>query len=292
MSQYLPPLNAVRAFEAAGRHESFSQAADELNVTHAAISRHVRGLEKQLGVQFFRNIARGVELTEIGCEYLQKVSPALNQISEASEAIRTRRDGSLSISCEPTFAMKWLMPKLGEFQNKYPDFEVSLISSAHLADIQNNEVDMAIRFYNRTRADGVETDLISSLPVYPYGVPAIPVAKSPDELLKYRLLHEDKGQLWTRWFHRSGKTDFAIQKTSQPLQTLLAIEGAIAGQGIALTSAELVANDVDQGKLKCLSEVGLELGQYHLVYSREAKRRKPVQAFREWLITETRQFRK
>ena len=113
MSRYLPPLNALRAFEAAGRHQSFSRSADELNVSHAAVSRHVRGLEKRLGVQLFKNVARGVELTEMGRQYLDQITPALEQISQASESIRRREDGKLSISCEPTFALKWLMPRLG-----------------------------------------------------------------------------------------------------------------------------------------------------------------------------------
>jgi len=292
MSQYLPPLNAVRAFEAAGRHESFSHAADELNVTHAAISRHVRGLEKLLGVQFFRNVARGIEITDAGREYLQKVSPALRQISEASESIRSRPDGNLSISCEPTFAMKWLMPKMSEFQDAFPDFDVNLISSQHIADVQNNEVDIAVRWCVRYSVDHLESELISATPVFPYGVPDIPVAEKPEDLLKYRLLHEDRGELWTRWFQEAGLENFALPKSPKPLDALLAIEGALSGLGIALASAELVVNDVKKGRLKCLSNTGLTSGQYRLVYTNETKRRKAVRAFREWLIRETQEFRR
>ncbi len=292
MSQHLPPLNAVRAFEAAGRHESFSQAAEELNVTHAAVSRHVRGLEQQLGVQFFRNVARGVELTEAGRDYLQKISPALAQISESSESIRTRPDGNLSISCEPTFAMKWLMPKMGGFQDTYPEYDVNLISSQHIADVQNNEVDIAVRWCARYGVDHLESELISATPVFPYGVPDIPTAQKPEELLKYRLLHEDRGELWTRWFRAAGIEDFSLPKSPKPLDALLAIEGALSGLGIALVSAELVVNDIKRKRLKCLSDTGLSSGEYRLVYTKESKRRKPVKAFREWLIRETqRRFR-
>ncbi len=290
MPRYLPTLNAVRAFEAAGRHESFSGAAQELNVTHAAISRHVRGLEKQLGVQLFKKVARGVELTESGKAYLVKITSALDQVSEASEALRDKQSGTLSISCESTFAMKWLMPRLGEFQETFPDFDVSLVSSSELADIKNNEFDLAVR-YCRQVSEGLNFDLISTSPVFPYGIPEFSEAVTPGDLLQYRLLHEDKGQTWTRWFAKAGLPDFKIPQKPNPLSSLLAIEGALAGQGIVLASPELVAKDVENNRLKRLSDVRLDFGRYYLVYLKEVARRKPVAAFRQWIINSTTEFR-
>ena len=146
MARFLPKLNAVRAFESAGRHGSFSRAAAELNVSHAAISRHVRGLEADLGVQLFKVIARGVELTDAGRLYLSKVEPALDEISAASEVLRERDDASISVTCEPTFAGKWLMPNLGHFKRAYPDVSVRLESAPKLADIRNFEFDIAVRY--------------------------------------------------------------------------------------------------------------------------------------------------
>ncbi len=290
MPRYLPTLNAVRAFEAAGRHGSFTGAADELNVTHAAISRHVRGLEKQLGVQLFRNIARGVELTEDGKSFLGDITPALDQISDASDTLRQKKSGTLTISCEPTFAMKWLMPRFGEFQQQFPDLDVTLKSTSVLADIRNNECDLAIRYCHRVER-GLDYELISASPVFPHGSPAFDKVSEPAELLQHRLLHEDKGHLWTRWFERAGEANFVLPRAPKSLASLLAIEGALAGQGIILASSELVANDVRNGRLKRLSNIGLDWGGYFLVYLTEVGRRKPVRAFRRWLIGATTEFR-
>ncbi|WP_419904970.1 LysR substrate-binding domain-containing protein [Kiloniella sp.] len=290
MPRYLPPLNAVRAFEAAGRHESFSGAAEELNVTHAAISRHVRGLEKQLGVQLFRKIARGVELTENGKAYLVKVTPALDQVSDASEVLRNQQTGTLSISCEPTFAMKWLMPRLGEFQEISPEVDVSLVASSELADIKNHECDLGIRYYNQVPV-GISCDLISTSPVFPYGIPTFSEVVDPEDLLQYRLLHEDKGQSWASWFSKAGHSNFQMPQKPTPLSSLLAIEGALAGQGVVLASAELVAKDVENGRLKRLSNVSLDYGRYYLVFLNEVVRRKPVASFRQWIINSTTEFR-
>ena len=183
MSRYLPPLNALRAFEAAGRHQSFTGSADELNVSHAAISRHVRGLEKQLGVQLFKNVARGVVLTEAGHGYLKEITPALDRISQASEHLRCRADGNLSISCESTFAMKWLMPRLGSFRNQYPEIDVTLVSSNSYADIGNNEFDLAVRCCASVE-QGLEFDTISNTPYFPYGSPQLPVPGSTGRLFE------------------------------------------------------------------------------------------------------------
>ncbi|MEX3009036.1 LysR substrate-binding domain-containing protein [Hoeflea sp. TYP-13] len=291
MPRYLPKLNAVRAFEAAGRRQSFTGAAEELNVTHAAVSRHVRGLEQQLGVQLFKVVARGVELTETGRKFLEQVTPALDQISLAAEDLRQQQEGSISISCEPTFAMKWLMPRLGDFQERFPEHDVTLEASAHIADIQNNEFDLAIRHCKQT-PDGLGFDLISQSPMYPYGVPEFRKADNPEDLLEYQLLHEDKGQLWTRWFARAELVDFVLPHKPRPFASLLAIEGALAGQGVVLASEELVAGDVQAGRLKRLSDIGLAYGGYCLLFRPETARRKSVADFRKWFVSATQEFRR
>lgn len=120
MSRRLPPLNALRAFDAAGRHESFTRAAGELGVSHSSISRHVRGLEDRLNVRLFRDQSRGVELTAAGARYLAVVSSALDQIAEATEALTERPSGTLVVNSEPFFAAKWLVPRLGDFPSGQP----------------------------------------------------------------------------------------------------------------------------------------------------------------------------
>lgn len=291
MSRYLPVLNAVRAFEAAGRHGSFIGAAKELNVTHSAISRHVRGLEKQLSVILFRNVARGVELTESGMFYLSEISSALDKISEASEQLKDRASSSITISCEPTFAVKWLMHHCGNFRDNYPDVNLTLVSSAEVADIENSEFDMAIRYCTKSY-DGLESVLLAEGSVFPYGSAQIGEIESAEDLLKYRLLHEDKGELWAQWFEVADCTGFSQPEKPSSQPSLLAIEGALAGHGVVLTSPELVADDVKNKQLRRLSDISLKIGGYYIMYHKRSLRRISEIRFRDWLIESTSDLRK
>lgn len=290
MIRYLPNLNAVRAFEAAGRLGGFSRAAEELNVSHAAVSRHVHALESQLGTTLFTRAARGVRLTDTGRDYLEKLSPALEAISRASIAVREIRGSGVSISCEPTFAMKWLMPRLGEFEAAQPAIDVTLHSTPDLADVAGGEVDVAIR-YGRQPPEALSFDLISDLPVYPYAAPGYAEVAAPPDLLRLRLLHEDDGELWREWFAVAGIADAALPEKPKRFSSLLAIEGALSGQGVVLTSAELAERDLRDGRLVRLSPIGLTFGAYRLLYRSEAIRRRPLRQFRDWLVAATREFR-
>ncbi len=289
MARYLPGLNALRAFEAAGRLGGFSRAAQELNVTHAAISRHVQSLESQLGSALFVRTARGVTLTETGRSYLEQVTPALESLSRASVAVRAARNTAISVSSEPTFAMKWLMPRLGDFEAAHPDIDVTLDATPALADIEGNEADAAIR-YSRAAPERLGFDLISASPVYPYAAPGRVRIETPADLLGMRLLHEDDGTLWREWFAVAGIRNAVLPQKPKKFNSLLAIEGALSGQGVVLTSAELTDNDVRNGRLERLSPIGLTFGAYRLIYRPEALRRKPLRQFREWLVEATREF--
>ncbi|MEO1198730.1 MAG: LysR substrate-binding domain-containing protein [Pseudomonadota bacterium] len=282
MPRRLPPLNALRAFEAAGRHGSFTGAAEELNVTHAAISRHIRGLEQRLGVQLFRTAPRGVALTEEGGSYLSAITPALDQIALATEDLTEAGDGLVTISCEPTFAVKWLMPRLGDFRARHPDIDIKLDATPRLANLHRYECDLAIRFFSG-ETDCFECDLISRTPVYPVGSPSLTKPENPCDLAQLGLLHEDKGALWCRWFTAAGCPDVVLRKSTAGLSTLLAVEGALAGQGLALLSGEMVTGDLEDGRLVRFSDIGLDYGGYYLVYLSETARRRPVRAFRTWL---------
>ena len=290
MARYLPPLNAVRAFEAAGRHQSFSRSADELNVSHAAVSRHVRGLEKRLGVQLFRNIARGVELTEDGRRYLAQITPALEQISVATENVRQSGEGTLSISCEPTFALKWLMPRLGDFQSLHPEIDVTVSTETRFADIANNEHDVGIRCCS-TGTPGLSFDVISNAPYFPYGSPGQFRPEAPDGFLDQNLLHWDTGQVWNSWFAEAGVEGVNLHRSPRPFNSTMAIEGALAGQGVVLASPELVANEIANGRLVQLSDLGTRFKGYYLVYAEGGLRRRSIRVFRDWFIGETEVFR-
>lgn len=285
MRRYLPTLNAVRAFEAAGRKQSFTGAAAELNITHSAISRHVRGLEKQLGVQLFRIIPRGVELTDHGKAYLSAISPALEEISEASQKIKDSVSSTISISCEPTFAAKWLMQKIGSFRTQYPEINLALEPSPDVIDFRSGKFDLAIRHCTRDY-DGLAQILIFKENVYPYGSPSKKLIGKPNDLNAYRLLHEDYGELWSRWFSAIGESKLRLRAKPNPQTALLAIEEAIAGNGIVLTSPEIADADVRAGRLKRLSNIGLHYGGYYVVYPEHTKQRSSEIDFCNWLLSQ------
>jgi len=295
MPRHLPPLNALRAFEAAGRHGSFSKAAEELNVSHAAVSRHIRGLEHRLGVQLFANANRGVALTALGECYLGAVTPALDAIALATDDLTTRTDEALSISCEPTFAVKWLMSRLGGFQDLYPDVDIKISPTPQLADLRRYECDVAIRFGPGTW-EGLTSDLISSALVYPVGAPHFKPAGrdwlEPAEIAGHKLLHEDNGALWRRWFGEAGLGAVEIPAVRGRLTTMLAIEAALAGRGVALISDDLSAGDVSGGRLVRLSDVTFDYGGYYLVYLETTARRRTVAAFRDWILAESANLRR
>ncbi|MEM7067573.1 MAG: LysR substrate-binding domain-containing protein [Pseudomonadota bacterium] len=291
MTTHLPPLHAVISFEAVGRHGSFHAAARELNIPLETIVQHIRNLEEQFCARLFKDTSGKIELTDLGKTYLQSISLAVFNLSDASNDMISKRDEGLVISSEPSFAAKWLMPKLDEFSEYYPEFDVNIISTSELADIHNDEVDVAIRFNSATLPADVETDLISSLLLFPYGAPDFSIANSPSDLFRYRLLHEDTGGLWTRWFRKAGNPNFTFPDRTERQQSMIAIEAAIEGQGIVLSSDILIKEDVKKENIKQLSEFGSRLGEYRLIYSKQAKKRQPVKAFREWVLSHTVQYR-
>ena len=294
MPRRLPPLNAVRAFEAAGRRGSFVGAAEELGVGHAAISRHVRGLERRLGVQLFRKLPRGLALTEEGEAYLAQIGPALDAIAEATESIGGDLYGRIRISCEPVFAIKWLVPRLSGFYDAHPQIEVDFDTVARLVDLTVFEADLAIR-YTSAVADGLESDVICRLPTYPVGSPSLlersPPITGPRDLLGFRLLHEDKGEGWRRWFTAAGLGPVRLPERPKPLNYMMAIEAAIAGHGVAVTSEELIEADLEAGRLVRFSDIGANAGGYFIVYMKERIRDSAVRAFRDWLLYETASLR-
>jgi LysR family glycine cleavage system transcriptional activator len=241
-----------------------------------------------------KNVPRGVELSNAGAQYLAEISPAFDQISAATDNLSDAPEGTLSISCEQTFAYKWLMSNLGRFNELHPNVEIELTASGALADIQNYEVDMGIRYCQKI-TDDLNGDLISRAPLYPVGKPGLNGSGEgrPDvsELQDFRLLQENHAFLWRLWFEKAGMPDVELTDVSPRLSTMLAIEAALAGQGLLLASEELVANDIAAGRLKRYSDVGLDYGGYYLVYRKSTTRREAAKAFRNWLLDESKSFR-
>ena len=293
MARSLPPLNALRAFEAAGRHGSFTGAADELSVSHSAISRHVRGLEDRLGAQLFREASRGVELTPLGREYLAEVTPALDQIAAASEVLAERPLGLVTVDSEQLFAAKWLIPRLGSFYARFPDVELRLEANARLVDVERYEADIAIRYNDRTPV-GPGDVMVSNSAMYPYIAPHLmpePFMR-PEDLLQFRMLRDRADNTWVEWFRLAGGNQDLVPPMRWRMRATLAIEAAIAGQGVILVAADLVENVVAEGRLVRCFDVGFPRGAYHLVFADGVQRRAAVRSFRDWLLEESAHLRR
>ena len=293
MVRTLPPLNALRAFEAAGRHQSFSGAAQELGVSHSSISRHVRGLEDRLGVQLFRDLPRGLTLSPDGAAYLAQVSPALDAIAFATEGLAETPQGTITVNSEPLFATKWLVPRLAEFASAHPQIDIRLEASRHLVDVVRYEADLAIRFVH---PGGIYpgSELISDAPLYPFAAPdliAKPISNARD-LLGYPLLRDRTNGTWDVWFGKAGGVaPDEVPQLTWRMSSVLAVEAAISGQGVLLISSEVVANEVTSGRLVQVSDIGFREGGYHLIRAEGALRRKAVRVFRDWLIAKSAPWR-
>ena len=289
MKRLLPPLNALRAFDAAARHNSFTGAAAELRVSHAAISRHVRQLEARLGVLLFRKLGRGVTLTDDGAAYLEPVARAFDIIGEATASVaKTPASLAVSVSAEPIFAARWLVPRLVRFQQQHADIEVFIDATPNLANLAKDEADLGIR-YGRGGWPGLKQDLITAASLFAVASPKLMGrrrAPTTFDLASLPLLHEDRGDLWRRWFIAAGAPKLA-PATGPHLSYTLTIDAAIAGQGIALVHEVLVQDELAKRRLVKVSDVAVEDGSYWLVFPDRALRRKAVAAFRDWLLAES-----
>jgi LysR family transcriptional regulator, glycine cleavage system transcriptional activator len=289
MARRLPSLNALKAFEAAARHESFSEAAAELFVTHAAISRHIRDLEETLGTELFTRTGRGVELTEAGSRFGTKLTPVFDQLAEAArEAAAVGATRTLRVSVEPAFASRWLVARLARFNDLHPDIELTIDSSSRLVDFYVDDVDLGIR-YGGGLWEGVEASKLSDVVIFPVCAPKLingNAALTPDSLEDFTLLHEDRKQWWADWLAAAGaKTEMDWRGTV--FQNHLAIEAAEAGAGFALGDQILCTDSLIEGWLaKPFTTDMKDHGAYYLVRKKGLKETAIGKAFREWLMGE------
>jgi LysR family glycine cleavage system transcriptional activator len=290
MAQKLPPLTALRAFEAAARLESFSRAAEEIFVTHSAVSHQIKSLEEFLGVPLFtRQGRRRVALTSEGVYLAERVRSALNQVAEAAANVsRRRRANRLNVSVLPSFAARWLMPRLGRFMERHPGLEVNVQSSVALADFARDEIDIAIRF-GRGGWPGVHSELLMK---DEYVVVCSPkmnrgrLPKRPGDLAKFDLLRADPG-MWKSWF-KAVAIDLPEPTTGIEFDdAALMLQTAIEGQVVALTRRSIAAWDLEKGTLVQLFDTALPSDRgYWMVWPEEPKPSKVMLLFRDWLVEE------
>lgn len=289
VARRLPSLNALRAFEAAARNESFTLAAQELFVTHAAISRHMRELEEWLGVALFHRTGRGVRLTEAGMRYAGELTPLFDGFAQATRDIMAAGGlRSLRVSVEPSIASRWLVPRLGRFNELYPEIELSVDPEDRLIDFHAGEADLGIR-YGPGNWSGVEGVKLSDVEVFPVCSPKLIAGRTglaPRELADYHLLHEQRKEWWNDWLS-AAKVDGVEGWRGTMFQNHLAIEAAEAGQGFALGDQILCTDSLLEGRL--VRPFGIDIREpfsYYIVRAKGSKEQPAGRAFREWLMVE------
>jgi len=290
MKRSLPPLNGLRAFEAAARHMSFTDAAEELSVTQAAISHQVRGLEQRLGLKLFVRRNRSLLLSEAGQAYLPSVRSAFDQLNEATEKLLQKdRGGHLTVTTTASFATKWLVPRLAGFQRSNPEIDVRVSTNTGLVDFSREDVDIGIR-YGRGQWPGLVAERLVGEDVMPVCAPTLvkgPNAlKKPVDLRRFTLLHTGTfPDDWQVWLTAAGVKGIDATRGVTFDFPLAAYQAAMDGLGIALGRNPLVAPDLKAGRLVMPFDLKLSTEfAYYMVYPPEAIRRRKIKAFRDWLM--------
>lgn len=299
MSRHLPPLNALRAFEAAGRHLSLSRAAEELHVTPAAVSHQVKSLEAALGVKLFRRAHRALMLTDAGQVFLAPLSEGFDRLAQGVEQVR-RADQSrpLTVSVAPTFGAKWLVPRLDRFRERHSELDVRVDASMRLVDLDREDIDVAIR-YGPGSYPGYRVECLLAEEVIPVCSPSLlegprPL-REPADLGRQVLLHHDYGPGddgypdWPMWLRAAGVSNVDASRGPRFNPATMVVEAAIEGQGVALMGHVLVAEDLAKGRLVQPFELAVPVNfAYYLVCSEHNADAARIRAFRTWLHDEAR----
>jgi LysR family glycine cleavage system transcriptional activator len=288
--RHLPPLNALRAFEAAARSENFTRAAEELGVSQAAVSQQVKGLEATLGVKLFTRDGRRLVMTGAGREYLNVVRDALDRIAVGTDRLLEAQPSSvLTVSTSPDFGAKWLVHRLGQFSAAYPQIDLRVSSTARQIDLVAERVDLAIRHGGGDWA-GLDAVPLCAERLVPVCSPKLIAGRNrvtqASDLLKLPLLRLDGWTTWSKWFEAAG---VSVSARRGPVlnQASMLIDAAIDGQGVALARTTLAAWDLLHGRLIVPIDVSLPLeNTYWIVYPKLASREPMVVTLRDWLLAE------
>jgi LysR family transcriptional regulator, glycine cleavage system transcriptional activator len=290
MRPRLPPLNAIKAFEAAARLGSFSSAAEELNVTHGAVSRQIRTLQDWLGAPLFRRTSRNAVLTQAGAVLLADARPALDRLAEGSRRVRVSSlaQGALNLATQPTFSMRWLIPRLSDFQRHHAGLELRIVTASTSAERFQMEADVVVsgpspqpgwvgtKFMGEALLPLLSPELIAKCPL-----------RRPEDLERHTLLHAaTRRGAWKRWFDLAGIPNLEPAGEQVFEHFYFAIQAALAGVGVVMGPLALVAEEVRDGRL--LAPIGgpVVSSRGYFVYAPAASNDAPaVVALRKWLVT-------
>ncbi|MFN4010552.1 MAG: LysR substrate-binding domain-containing protein [Pannonibacter sp.] len=285
----LPPLAALRAFDAAARLGNFTRAAEELGMTQAAVSYQIKLLEERSGGALFRRAARHVELTDLGRQLAPAVHDAFDLIRDAFAGVRAQAEGALTISCVPTFATQWLARHLGSFQLLQPKLAVRVETSGHLTDFGRDPVDVAIRS-GKGDWPGLTSELLLPATFTPMLHPdlaqGIGGLREPADLLKLKII-DPSDPWWQLWFETAGVTctDLGNRTQTRLGAQILEANAAAAGQGVAILTPWFYRDEIERGRLVQPFPLTCDDGSGYWLCYPPARRNSPkVKAFRQWIV--------
>jgi LysR family glycine cleavage system transcriptional activator len=291
MPRRLPPLNALKAFEAAARHESFTRAAEELCVTQGAVSHQVKALEAELGLKLFNRERQRLVITEAGRAYLVVVRDAFDRIGDGTARLLQRqRGGALTVSTSPNFAAKWLVHRLSRFAETHPEIDLRVSASMHHVDFAREDIDLAIRHGDGTDS-GLHVTRLCTEEMFPVCSPKLLNGRNrlraPSDLNRFALLHVNDRQGWRQWLDFADVGDVDAARGPILNQASMAIDAAVDGQGVALARTALAAWDLIGGRLVRPFEIAMPVSfAYWIVCSKAVAKLPKIVAFSEWLLAE------
>jgi len=289
LANRLPPLNALRAFEASARQLSFTRAAEELFVTQAAISHQIKALEDNLGIKLFMRKNRSLLLTEEGQSYYLDIKDVFNALHDATERLLARGEkGAITVSLQPSFAIQWLVPRLNTFSLLHPDIDVRIKAVDQPENSLTEDVDLAI-YYGRGRWKGIHAEQLHTEYLIPVCSPLLLAGKKPldkiEDLANHTLLHDTSRRDWKRWFKHVDVRGGNVNHGPIFSHSAMVLQAAIHGQGVALAHSVLAKPDIDSGRLVCpFKDVLISKNSYYIVCREQQLELGKIAAFREWVL--------
>lgn len=294
----LPPLNALRVFESAARHMSFTKAAEELHVTPGAVSQQIKTLEDFIGGRLFRRTKRALLLTDAAQASLPILREAFDKLEEAARILTARGDSKrLTVSVAPSLAAKWLVPRLDRFNERFPEVEVWISADMEVVDFAVDDVDLAIR-YGGGRYPGLEVELLMEESIIPVCSPRLMTGahplRTPQDLQHHPLLHDGSPDTddvsspnWAMWLKAADVDGVDAKRGPKFNQSSLVIEAAVAGKGVALAKSTIALADLEAGRLVAPFDLTTpSTFSYYLVHPASKSRSAAVKAFKKWVREE------
>ncbi|GAB5379839.1 MAG: transcriptional regulator GcvA [Aliiglaciecola sp.] len=294
MNRRLPPLNALRAFEAAARHLSFTKAADELFVTQAAVSHQIKSLEDFLSIKLFLRKNRSLLLTEQGQSYYLELKELFEQLHGATERLLASGEkGAITVAMPPSFAIQWLVPRINQFSQIHPEIDVRIKAVDFDDGFLEDDVDVAI-YYGRGKWSGLQADKLHTEFLTPVCSPMLFTGNKPldklDDLKHHRLLHDSTRESWKSWIRYFHVPGVNVEQGPIFSHTMMVLQAAALGQGIALANSVLARPELASGRLVCPFEERLvSKNSFYLVCHQSQAELGKIATFRHWLLAQVKE---